>query len=110
MMVTVLVAMLVTVFMRVPAAAIGRMSINECAPRTFRRLQFFFQPLEDAVKAHVLSEIGEQERPRASHLARVAIHHFQRGADVRSQINFVDHQEIGSRDSRAALARDLPHQ
>jgi hypothetical protein len=53
------------------------------------------------------AQIREQKRPVAAHLARVAIHHFERSSHIRRQIDFIDHQQIGADDARSALARDL---
>src|SRR5260221_1940325 len=52
-------------------------------------------------------EIGELERPLATHLLRVVGHDLERGADHRREVDLVDDEEIRLRDARPALARDL---
>src|SRR3546814_11690614 len=38
-------------------------------------------------------QVGEDEGPLAAHLFRIAVHHFQRRADQRREIDLVDHQQ-----------------
>src|SRR5579862_1901525 len=52
-------------------------------------------------------EVRKQEGPLAPHLAGIAVHDLKRGAHIRSEIDFVDYQQIRARDSRTALARNL---
>src|SRR5216683_3260603 len=61
----------------------------------------------DLGDALVLLQIGEQEGTLAAHLARIAVHHLKARPHQRREIDLVDHQEIGARDARPALARDL---
>src|SRR5579883_2457635 len=61
----------------------------------------------DLGHALVLLEIGEKERARPAHLAGVAIHHVEARPHQRCQIDLVDHEEIGARDPRPSLARNL---
>ena len=42
-----------------------------------------------------------------AHAAGVAFHHFERSADVRRQVDLIDHEQIGTRDARPAFTRDL---
>ena len=37
----------------------------------------------------IAADVGEQKRPLAAHLFRIALHDFQACADIRSQINLV---------------------
>ena len=52
-------------------------------------------------------DVGEDEGAVAAHLAGVAVHHLQAGADHRSEVGLVDHQQVRPGDARPALARDL---
>ena len=52
-------------------------------------------------------QVGEHERPLAAHPARVAVHHLERRADHRREVDLVDDQQVRARDARPALARDL---
>src|SRR5262249_489673 len=49
----------------------------------------------------------EDERSRLTHPQRVRFHHGEIGADERRQVDFVDHEQIGPRDSWSAFARNL---
>src|SRR6266850_8216405 len=51
----------------------------------------------------IRKEIGQV----APHSLAVPIHHGQIGSDVRREIDLVDHQEIGSGDSRTTFAWNL---
>jgi hypothetical protein len=35
----------------------------------------------------------------AAHLLRVALHHVERSADMRREVDLVDHQQVGARDA-----------
>ena len=37
----------------------------------------------------IAADVGEQKRPLAAHLFRIALHDFQACTDIRSQINLV---------------------
>ena len=52
-------------------------------------------------------QIGEDERPVAAHLAGVAVHHVEVGADMRGEVDLVDEQQVGARDAGAAFAGDF---
>src|SRR5205823_3088666 len=51
--------------------------------------------------------IGEEIGPALAHQLGVPVHHLEAGADIRGEVDLVDHQEIGTGDARPALARDL---
>src|SRR6516165_2986653 len=61
----------------------------------------------DLGHALVRLEVREQERPGATHLARVAVHHVEIGTDQGRQVDLVDHQQVRAGDAGPALARDL---
>src|SRR5258706_10114601 len=63
--------------------------------------------LNHLIEAVTGLEIGELEGAFAAHLLRVVGHDLERGADHRRQVDLVDDEEIGLRDARPALARDL---
>jgi urea transport system ATP-binding protein len=67
-------------------------------------------PLDEADhvgKPGLRLEIGHRIGPLVTHAARVLLHHREVGADVRSQVGLVDHQQVALRDAGATLARDL---
>ncbi len=43
----------------------------------------------------------------AAHFFGVALHDFERGADIRRQIDLVDHQQVRARDAGPAFGRNL---
>ena len=43
----------------------------------------------------------------AAHALGVALHDLEDGADVRREVDLVDHQQVGAGDAGPALARDL---
>jgi len=53
-------------------------------------------------------QIGKDERFCTSHYPRITIHHIQVGADIRRQIRFVDHQQVGTRRATASMTADDP--
>lgn len=55
----------------------------------------------------IAADVGEQKRPLAAHLFRIALHDFQACTDIRSQINLVDDEKIGPCNARAAFPRNL---
>ena len=61
----------------------------------------------DLVDALAGAQIGEDEGPRAAHALTLALHGFQRSADIGRQIDLVDHQEIGAGDARPAFRGNL---
>src|SRR5579872_1521309 len=59
----------------------------------------------DGLQTVTLAEIGHDKRPCATHLFGVSFHLFQRGSDIRGEIDLVDDQKIGTGDARSALGR-----
>ena len=59
------------------------------------------------IEALACLEIRKEIRQVAPHALAVSIHHGQIGSDVRREIDLVDHQKIGSGNSRTAFAWDL---
>src|SRR4029079_2544569 len=57
----------------------------------------------DLGDAPARTQIGEDERPRAAHALGVPFHDLERGPDMRSEVNLVDHQEVGAGDTGTAL-------
>src|SRR5216683_6367143 len=68
---------------------------------------FVFDEARDRVDAASGSEVGEHERAGAAHAFGIALHDFERGADVRRKIDLVDDQEIRAGDAGAALGGNL---
>src|SRR5262249_56527684 len=52
-------------------------------------------------------EVREDERPLSAHEPGVARHDVEAGADVRGEVDLVDHEEIRTRHAGPALARDF---
>src|SRR3569623_3329037 len=61
----------------------------------------------DLVESSTKLEVGEHKWLGAAHAPRIEFHHFQRRADVRREIDFIDYQQIGLGDAGPALARKL---
>src|SRR3569833_3327568 len=61
----------------------------------------------DLVEPSTKLEVGEHKRLGAAHAPRIEFHHFQRRANIRRKINFIDYQQIGLGDAGPALARNL---
>src|SRR6516164_7351702 len=61
----------------------------------------------DRVHTLARAQIAEHEGTRAAHALGVALHDRERGADVRREIDFVDHEQVGARDARAAFGWNL---
>jgi hypothetical protein len=53
------------------------------------------------------TQIGENEGPLPPHAFGVALHHLERGPDMRGEVDLVDDQEIGAGDAGAALGGNL---
>src|SRR5260370_39162712 len=68
---------------------------------------FLLDEASDGGDAGAGAQIAEYEGPRPAHAPGVALHHIERSADMRRQIDLVDDQEVGARDAGAALGRDL---
>src|SRR5262249_734319 len=64
-------------------------------------------PRDHLPQACAALEIREHERPIAAHQLGVARHDVEAGADVRGEIDLVDHEQIGTRHARTSFARDL---
>ena len=62
---------------------------------------------DDFIHADSMLDLRKHERPVAPHRARVALHHSEVRADGGREVGFVDDEQVGLRDSRAALARDF---
>src|SRR3989442_9959600 len=60
-------------------------------------------PCRNFVDAMASLQIGKDERFCTPHHPRITIHHIQVGAHIRRQIRFVDHQQGGTRESRATF-------
>jgi hypothetical protein len=65
------------------------------------------EPCHDPVEAGAVHEIGEDEGRIAASDARVPVHHCERSAYVRGEVDFVDHEQPATLDARPALARNL---
>src|SRR5262245_17430010 len=81
-----------------------------CGSETLTSLleqQFAPDPGDDPVQPFTRLQVREHERLPAAHEARVALHDAEVGADVRRQIDLVDHQQVRARDARTTLARNL---
>src|SRR5712671_2253704 len=68
---------------------------------------FGFDEADDVPEALTGLEVGEHERPLPAHAARIAVHHLERSADHRREVDLVDDQQNALGDAGAALARDL---
>src|SRR5262245_3872303 len=64
-------------------------------------------PRNDLFEACAALEVREHEWPLAAHQPRVARHDVEARADMRGEIDLVDHEEIRTRDAGTSLARDL---
>src|SRR5271166_3558795 len=51
--------------------------------------------------------VRHHERSALAHRRRVARHHFERGADVRGEVDLVDDEQVRAGDAGAAFARDF---
>src|SRR5215475_12793264 len=64
-------------------------------------------PRDDLFQACAALEAREHEWPLAAHQPRVARHDVEARADMRGEVDLVDHEEIRARDAGTPLARDL---
>jgi hypothetical protein len=71
------------------------------------RLKVGAEPIDDRRHTGAILEVREQKRPFPAHPFCVPFHHRKVGADVRRQVDLVDHQQIRPRDAGPSLARDL---
>ena len=74
---------------------------------TTGQLDLVERPIHNSVETFVAFEVGKDEWPGAAHPATIAIHHFERSANVRRKVDLVDHQQIGPYDARPAFAGDF---
>src|SRR3984893_9951936 len=95
------------VIMAMRTSRVRQVSVNQSTARGGGLIQFFLQPLNDRIEPDVLSKIREHEGAITAHLARVAVHDFERGAHVGCEVNFVNHQKVGAHDAWAALSGDF---
>ena len=63
--------------------------------------------VQDVFQSVTGAAVGEQIRFFASHQVQIAAHDIQIGADVRSKVSLVDHQQVGLGNSLAAFAGDF---
>src|SRR5262245_13741847 len=59
----------------------------------------------DLIDTLTTLQIGKNERALCAHSQRIRFHYLKVCADQRSQIDLVDDEKIGARNTRAALAR-----
>ena len=72
-----------------------------------RLRQLLFHPGNNQIEAISFLKIGENVGPIRALRFCIAVHDFERRADVRRQVDFVDDEQIGANDAGAAFARDL---
>ena len=63
--------------------------------------------LRDVGDAIARAQVRHHERPLPAHPGRIPPHDLQRRADIRREVDLVDHQKVGARDARPALRRDF---
>src|ERR1700722_6238822 len=95
------------VIMRVRYALIRTVRIDNRTARFDGPLHLIFDPSHDRVQSNCIAQIREHEWQVPSHFSGVAIHHSERGAHVRSEVNFIYYKEVRASDSRTTLAGDL---
>src|SRR6516162_7619123 len=61
----------------------------------------------DGVDALTGAQIAEHEGTRAAHAPGVTLHDRKRGAYVGREIDFVDHEQVRTRDARTTFGRNL---
>src|SRR5262245_27893983 len=78
-----------------------RVFVFSWRPRLLATLveQLLSNPVDDVREAGACLEIREDERAIAAHRLRVARHDVEAGADVRRQIDLVDHQQVRAGDA-----------
>src|SRR5262249_14680748 len=69
--------------------------------------QLLPNPRDDLVQASAALEVREHEWPVNAHQPGVARHDVEARADMRGEIDLVDHEQIRARDAGTSLARDL---
>src|SRR6476619_6588317 len=87
----------------------GLRSGPSSAFRTSSRAEaaFLLDKAGDLVDALADAQIAEDEGTRAAHAPGIALHDGKRGADVRREVDLVDHEQIGAGDAGTALGRNL---
>src|SRR6202795_1213902 len=68
---------------------------------------FGLDKADNATQTLALLQIGHDEGPLAAHASCIGIHLFQRGADIRGEVDLVDDKEVRARDAGPALRGDL---
>jgi hypothetical protein len=63
--------------------------------------------IDDVFGAKAVPGLSEEEWTRAAHFDGVVFHDVEVGADGRSQVGFVDDEEVALGDARATFARDF---
>src|SRR5262245_33967857 len=64
-------------------------------------------PRDDLFQACAALQVREDKWPLAAHQPRVARHDVEARADMRGEVDLVDHEEIRTRDAGTPFARDL---
>src|SRR5579862_1560567 len=95
------------VVMRMRDALIGTMCIDNRMARFDGPLHLVFDPGHDGIESKGIAQIRENKWQLASHFPRVALHHFERGTHVRSEVNFIYYQQVRASDSGTTLAGNL---
>jgi hypothetical protein len=57
-------------------------------------MDMWFNPTHHSIQPFAGHEVREDERPIATHAAAISVHDAEIGADVRGEIDFVDHEEV----------------
>jgi len=64
------------------------------------------QPCDHRVQPFAAHQVREHERLTLSHYPGIPFHDLQAGADIRGQVDLIDHQQIALRNAWSALTRD----
>ncbi len=97
----------VVLIVHVSGCGVRDVGVEDRAPLDGGTAELSLEPGDDGVEPDVVSQVGEAETALPPHPERVALHHLERGSDVRRQVDLVDHEEIGAGDSRPSFAWDL---
>src|SRR5689334_13397526 len=79
----------------------GRRRINGSG-RRFQTALGLDEP-DDAIEPLALLQICHDEGACTAHALGISLHLFQRGADVRREVDLVDHQKVGAGDAWTTL-------
>src|SRR5690348_7228308 len=99
--------------MTLPANARYRFAYRHQQPTKFSLMMILIlgnkllNPRDHLIEPLARLEIGEYERQITAHTAAIPIHDTEICADMRSEIDLVDHEQIGTSNPRTTLARDL---